>query len=193
MGLFDDTETPQTNDELTFPQDQEPNNKQTPKYERKASGRGICKECGEPAWDGRAVYCEEHRPDPQDKAPRASKGRQRGAAKLEQQLINTLMPVAMLWRYRDEVCGAVAVEQVPEIASALAQQAAANPKVYRALEQVTTTTGWLNVLAACAPIVMVAAMHHNPRMRAQVEAEEAMEATPDMTDGMAYADSGQWG
>lgn len=68
---------------------------------------------------------------------------------------------ARLWAARDPVCGGVFVEQRPEIASALTEIVCQSPDL------VAWFAGgggqfmlWLNVMAACWPVVTVAMAHH---------------------------------
>ena len=68
---------------------------------------------------------------------------------------------AMAWQARDPYCGAVAVQQVPDISRALATLFAQSPEV---VEWFTGKGGnfmaWLDLAAACQPLLTAVIGHH---------------------------------
>ena len=69
---------------------------------------------------------------------------------------------AVAWQARDPYCGAVAVQQVPEISAALAGIFAQSPEI---VEWFTGGKGgnfmaWVNLAAACQPVLTTVLGHH---------------------------------
>ena len=62
----------------------------------------------------------------------------------------------------DPTCGPAVVERAPDIAKALNKLANENDSVRKSLERMLTASAWGEVIAACAPILLIVAAHHTP-------------------------------
>lgn len=164
----------------------------------KGKKRGVCLTCGEPAENGNAYYCAEHRPLKPDRAPRPGARARAGSREireLEIQLRTNLEMAAQLWSFSDPYCAAALGQNAAQIAQWWAGQAATNESVRRALEGITGAGGWLGGIAVHAPLVLAIYAHHvQPRViaRRAAQAGDGEEPEPSSAEDGAVPAADPW-
>ena len=118
--------------------------------------------------DAEATFRPADKADPRPARTRQPKGRKTThaptaavMADIEGKTGFMLSMPAMAWASRDPLCGSVAVQQVPAISKALARLFAQSPEI---VEWFTGKGGnfmaWLDLAAACQPVLMTVIGHH---------------------------------
>jgi hypothetical protein len=97
-------------------------------------------------------------PDRQPKAPRASSPGK--LPSLKPQLTEAYAGLAMVWEFKDPVCGAAARESIPRIVDAWDAWAKSDPNVHAAIAKMVGAAGVFGVVTAHVPIIMTMAAHH---------------------------------
>jgi hypothetical protein len=107
----------------------------------------------------------------------------RTPGKLEKNLQDTYATIGTMVGMFDPYCGRSVVDNSEAMAQSMAEWAAEDPKVRKALEKMLTVGAFGKVIAAHMPVVMAISMHHVPAVRARfVPQEESAPVDPTATD-----------
>lgn len=115
--------------------------------------------------------------DAKDSVGSGKPGRPSKAEASAKQITGTIAGIGVAVSMFDAFDGQVIIERADDLGTSLAELAATNPKVQRALDALSTGTSWAAVLSVAAGIVIPIAGHHGllPDQAVMLAGPKAME------------------